>query len=99
MHRLFASFNTAKAGDPGARKPCEPRPSPDLRRTLPRLDQATEPTNSGNSFRPAWKSTLTPGDTSKLFSGTVDVADGWWVPRADIGALAAATNANISSWI
>jgi len=51
------------------------------------------------SYRPIWDSTITPTNTSTLFSGTVNLASGWTVPRPDIGAMAAATSKNISGWI
>jgi iron complex outermembrane receptor protein len=49
------------------------------------------------SFRPVWKSTITPVNTATLFDGSVDVG-GWTVPRANIGAMLSNTAANISGW-
>ena len=56
-------------------------------------------TFSKRAYRPTWNSTITPANTSSLFSGTVDLAKGWTIPRPNIDAMMANTSANISGWI
>jgi len=51
------------------------------------------------AYRPIWASTIATTSTSSLFSGTVDLASGWSIPRPNIGAMVAGTNKNINGWI